>query len=105
MNSCQFPNCCGAKIVKDFGGTINAIYDRKYTVEEIDLFLKMNAPDDSPVSYIAILNDAQRNKFKNVFRDNGFKMKSKFWHRNHNNFCYYYIKNPPTPKNAKAIIV
>lgn len=105
MNTSAFPNCCGAYILSQFSNTQNAIYRNPTTPEDVDAFLKRVCPDTITKSYVAILNDAQRNVLKDTFRANGFRRVSRFWHSDHRNFCYYYIKNPITPENAKPEVI
>lgn len=95
MNLIDYPGCCGIYILKDFGNTPNSLIQKKYTEQEVDDFLKNSIKIGlgAKISMlIASIDGYQMKKFKKVFKENGFIVRNKNKHFNHNSTIYVLVK-------------
>ncbi len=88
----ETPGCCAVKILSNFGHTIQQ--NTNPDLNEIDSFLKQQIKWYSDKSLLIFVNQEQNKKIRPILISNGFRCVSKFWHSSHNNYVFYYIKNP-----------
>lgn len=91
----EFPQCCGIKLLTDFGNTPHARDENKYTPDQADKFIKTainNARFENLSMVMITLNNDQMKVFKSVIKENGFKTVCKNFHENHNSTIFVLVK-------------
>jgi len=96
MNYVQFPGCCGAYILKDFGGTQLSMHQRSYTEEEIRAFLTNSEDGIRRARHsfmLATLNHEQYPKYIKIFKELGWRCLKKEKHKYHSSTIYLMFKS------------
>lgn len=109
MKSTPFPDCCGVKILSQFGNTFTAIDTSSYKEEEIRDFLKEQARNEvfgwseHNAFQIVTLNNEQFDKISYIFIEEGFEVIAKNPHIKHNSIIYILLKTLKYGKESKKI--
>lgn len=90
----EFPACCGAKILCEFGNTAIAINKTNYTTNKIDDFVCNNTDFYSKHQLFALINQDQYPIVAPILEKYGFIQVRKFLYSGHNNMIYTFIKMP-----------
>jgi hypothetical protein len=97
MKSQEFPQCCGMKILSEFGHTTTAVVTTKYTRDEIKEFIV----NDRGVSFtrstiqVISLNEQQLKSIgRDLFVELGFKISEPMYYPGHGNNLFILTYNP-----------
>lgn len=96
MDYQQFPGCCGAYILKNFGGTDLSNYATTHTASEIKNFLTSTETNLKRYRYafmLATINHDQYAKYKKAFSEAGWRCMKKEYHYNHASTIYLMFKS------------
>ena len=90
----NFPICCGAKILCDFGHTVLSQNIFHPSEKEINTFIQKSCYDFGNKILFAVINREQYPKIAPALKKYGFKQKGRYFHDVHNSYIYCFIRAP-----------
>ena len=93
----EFPMCCGAFVLSDFGGTGTTLGKiTPDTIANLNKEVKQAIISYGQVSFLmAILNEDQEYRFSGVLRKHGFEEVSVGYNDNHGGDLKLYVRRNP----------
>ena len=94
MKITQYPLCCGACVVYDFGGTNVTLGTKGITPpKDVDRQLKNYQHTYGPqIAFLtSILNPDQEKKYGDVLKSNGWELVAENFHPGHKHDLFFYV--------------